>query len=457
MIQNIESYYEKNRSRMFNEWAELLRFQSVSTDPEFNTACADCADWLVEHLKSLGFQAKIIITSGKPLVFAERAGKQGKPVVLYYGHYDVQPADPLEDWLSDPFEPEWRDGRLYARGAQDNKGQTFYFIKAIEALIAMDDLSCGIKILLEGEEESGSKGLAGSLPEIAEQLAADVLMVCDTSMVKEGVPTITMGLRGIISLEVVIKGSNRDLHSGGHGGLVKNPALELARLLTTLHDENGHIAVANYYQGVKEPSAGDREHILKSEFDEADYLDRIGAPPTGGEKAIHPLERVGFRPTIEINGLTSGYQGAGSKTIIPAEARAKLTSRLTGNQDPEFCLSKLIDHLNKHAPADISLSINEAKVHGPALLLSSDSKIIQQAREVLKELFEVEPVLNWGGGSIPIVSSLLRAINGDALIIGFGLDEDRIHSPNESFSERSFKEGFSYVYRMLQSLSGSKQ
>ena len=455
MTLDMTDYFEANKDRMYAEWIEFLEFKSISADPAYEQECRSCAEWLQTHIATMGFETRLHETDGKPLVLAERVGSKGQPTVLYYGHYDVQPADPLELWESDPFVPEWRRGRLYARGAQDNKGQTFYVLKALEALLKEDKLQCGVKLILEGEEESGSKGIFGVLNELDSFLTADVLMVCDTSMAKPGVPTITMGLRGIYSLDVHLGGLERDLHSGTHGGMVKNPATELVRLLSTIHSDDGGIAVKGYYDGVAEASETDRSHMEASGFDAVEYKTRIGVKPEGGESGRSPRERVGFRPTIEINGLGSGYQGAGSKTIIPKEAMAKITSRLVGGQDPERCMQLLMDHLSAHAPKDLTLSFPHAHVHGPALLLSSEQPMIERAQKVLKGLFEETPVLLWQGGSIPIVASLLQAIQGEALIIGFGLDEDNIHSPNESFSEQSFKDGFRYACGLLAELGSA--
>jgi acetylornithine deacetylase/succinyl-diaminopimelate desuccinylase-like protein len=322
-------------------------------------------------------------------------------------------------------------------------------------LIQKSALAASITLVIEGEEEAGSRGLSAILPSLAGVVKGDVLLVCDTDMVNADTPSITMGLRGNIFLEVKLGGLTRDLHSGQHGGVAKNPAIELARLVATLHDDTGRIAIDGYYQGVDGPSAADRECLNKVPFDADEYKQAIGQLPLGGERALHPLERLGFQPTIEINGFHSGYGGPGSKTIIPAEASVKLTSRMVGKQDPERCLGLLRKHIEDRAPEGLTLEIVESEVGGPALLLSSEAPVISKARSVLSRLFENEPLLSWEGGSIPVVASLLKLVGGEALIVGFGLDENNIHAPNESFPLRSVRDGYRYMSCMIAELSGT--
>jgi len=445
----LESVYAENSERFLEEWKAFLRFQSISTDPEYNDKCRDCANWLVEHLKGMGLHSEILETPGKPVVFASYEGKEGAPTVLYYGHYDVQPVDPVEDWESPPFEPEIRNGRLYARGAQDNKGQTFYFIKALETLLKAGALNCSLKLFIEGEEETGSKGISKVIPEWTERLKGDVLMVCDTGSVGPGIPTLTMGLRGIVHFSLRLDGINNDLHSGSHGGLVKNPAMEMARLLATLHDETGKVTVEGFYDGVSDIDPEDRKLANAAPFDEADYIGTIGVAPVGGEDGFTPAERKGFRPTIEVNGLHSGYGGPGSKTIIPDHAIAKISARLVGQQKPQETLDKIVKHLEARAPEGLNFKVSEASVGGPALLLSSKAPVILKAREVLGEISDHDPVFSWEGGSIPVVASLAQAAGAEPLLVGFGLEEDRIHAPNESFAVEQFRLGFLYVGLML--------
>lgn len=445
----LEAYYAENQARIMEEWKTFLRFESISTDPAYNEACNQCASWLVEHLQGMGLQSELLETSSKPVVFAEYKGKEEHPTIVFYGHYDVQPVDPIEDWETLPFEPTLRGDRLYARGAQDNKGQAFYVIKALEALLENNALNCSVKIFLEGEEECGSQGITEAIPGWVDRLQGDVLMVCDTGAVAAGVPTVTMGLRGILHLQVQLEGIHHDLHSGSHGGMVKNPAMELARLMATIHDEKGRIQVEGYYEGVSEIDPEDRTLANAAPFSSETYTQQIGVPPTGGEPEFTPVERKGFRPTIEINGFHSGYGGPGHKTIIPSYAFAKISSRLVGQQDPQKCLDALIAHIEKHAPTDLTLKIEDASVGGPAVLLSSKSEVIQKARGVLEQISDHTPVFSWEGGSIPVVATLAQTAGAEPLLVGFGLEEDRIHAPNESFDIHQFKLGFLYASLML--------
>ncbi len=443
--------YEENRERFFNDWKEFLQFPSISADPAYDKDCQDCASWLANHLDGIGMTAELLSTTGKPLVYAEYKGKPDHPTVLYYGHYDVQPVDPLELWDSKPFEPEVRGERLYARGAQDNKGQTMYVIKALETLIQHDALNCTVRLFLEGEEETGSYGITAAIDELYQsgKLVGDVLMVCDTGAVAAGVSTITMGLRGIVYLQATLDGISHDLHSGSHGGMVKNPATELARLVATLHDENGKIAVKDFYEGVGEIAEADRKLANAAPFHNDEYTSQIGVAPVGGESDFTPVERKGFRPTIEVNGFHSGYGGPGSKTIIPDSAFVKISSRLVGQQDPQKSLDRIEAHLKAHAPEGLNLTISGKGVGGPALMLSSESELIQKADDVLQKLSDQPTVFSWEGGSIPVVSSLARVSGAEPLLVGFGLDEDRIHAPNESFSLNQFELGFLYATMML--------
>jgi len=445
--------YEQEESRFIREWSELLSFKSISTDPAFDGECRRTAEWLVGHLTKIGFSARLLETSSKPTVFAEFKGKVGAKRVLFYGHYDVQPVDPLEDWTSEPFSPELREGRLYARGAQDNKGQTFYFLKALETLIARSELATSVTLLLEGEEECGSDGFAQALPGWKDLVQADVLMVCDTGALAAGVPFVTMGLRGLVSLEITLGGIHHDLHSGALGGVVRNPATELARLIASLHRPDGSIAVSGYYDEVTEFSAEDRALANRSWPSDDKITALLGVPPVGGERFYSPPERRGFRPTIEVNGMYSGYQGPGGKTIIPSVATAKLTSRLVARQNPERCLKLLIDHLKAHAPEGLEFKIVASRVGGPALALSSADELIQRARRVLDTLGPVPAQFTWEGGSIPIVAELVKVSGARPLLVGFGLEEDRIHAPNESFALSQFRLGFLYACAMLSELS----
>lgn len=450
-----EQIYKENQKRFVDDWKEFLQYPSISADPAYEQDCQHCAAWLVQHLQGMGMKAELVPTVGKPLVYAEYQGLPDRPTILYYGHYDVQPVDPEELWESKPFVPEVRGERLYARGAQDNKGQTMYVLKALETLLKQNALQCSVRMFLEGEEESGSVGIAAAVKSLHKdgRLRGDVLMVCDTGSVAAGVSTITMGLRGIVYLEATMEGILHDLHSGSHGGMVKNPATELARLVATLHHADGSIAVKDFYEGVGEIAPQDRTLANAAPFSAQEYEEQIGLPPSGGELAFTPVERRGFRPTIEVNGFHSGYGGPGGKTIIPSRAFVKLSARLVGKQDPQKSLDRIVAHLQTHAPQDMKLSITDKGVGGPALLLSSQSPWIQEADRVLKQLSQQPTVYSWEGGSIPVVSSLAQVSGAEPLLVGFGLDEDRIHAPNESFSLRQFELGFLYATMMFSRFS----
>lgn len=451
-VAELKAYFAEAEERILTQYYEFLRFKSISADPAYTQECLECASWLEQKLQGLGFTVQVIETAGKPIVLAKRSGNPGAKHILYYGHYDVQPADPLAEWNSDPFEPVRKDDKVFARGALDNKGQTFYFLAAVEALIEHDALDNELTILIEGEEEVGSPNLIQSLPELSDSLQADVLLVCDTDCFRQGLPTITMGLRGIISLEVTLRGPNRDLHSGLNGGVCKNPASEMARLIASLHDDRGAIAVAGYYEGIRAPSDTEQRAMDALGFSDQEYQQEHGVLPSGGEQGIAPLERIGFRPTIEINGLYSGYTGAGGKTIIPASATVKISSRIAGAQEPARCLELLQTHFRAHAPKDLVLEFPYKEIGGAPFFMSADTPCVVRARELLQEIFGVEPALLWEGASIPVVADLAQLVGGQALLIGFGLAQDNIHAPNESFAIKRFLDGFLYAAIALQKL-----
>ncbi|MCO6429739.1 MAG: M20/M25/M40 family metallo-hydrolase [Deltaproteobacteria bacterium] len=455
--QNLTAYFESNRDRFIEEWKEFLRFKSISTDPKHDQDCIACATWLSKHLEGLGFHSSLVPTPGKPMVHATyEPPKRSGPAVLFYGHYDVQPVDPIEAWTTPPFEPTIREGRLYARGAQDNKGQTFYVIKALEYLIKCGRLSTPVALLIEGEEEDGSKGITAALPSMGGQLKADILMVCDTGTIVPDCATITMGLRGLITLEIKLSGAAYDLHSGVFGGVAPNPALQMARLVTTLHNRDGSIAVQGYLDGVPPISEEDRKvaHDIPVPLDSLESV--IGVPLSGGEENYTAIERRGFRPTIEINGLHSGYGGPGTKTIIPSYAIAKITSRLVAGQEPQRCLDLLIEHVKRHAPKGLKLDIVSKGIGGPAVVVNSASSVIQTAKGVLDRITPKGTCLMWEGASIPIIPALATTAGAEPLLVGFGLEEDCIHAPNESFSLEQFKRGFHYAAMLLTELGSAK-
>ena len=452
MRQEMEQAFEDHTGRYVEQWRKLVSFPTISAEPAHDDDCRACADWLVEHLQGMGFDGSILPTSGKPLVYAVRKANADRPVVLFYGHYDVQPVDPLDEWDTPPFELTEKSGRLYGRGAQDNKGQLFYALKAMETLIAHERLDVTVKILLEGEEECGSSGLSSALPELREQLSADILMVCDTDTNREGGPTIIMGLRGVAALTVSLSGPDYDLHSGMHGGLAPNPAAAMARLVASLHREDGAIAVPGFYDGVRSPTEEERDLANAETFDASRYKAETGVAPVGGERNFTPAERVGFRPSLDINGISSGYSGVGMKTIIPARATAKVTARLVPDQDPEECLDAIERHCRDHAPDGLTVSFSDRTGGGRGFRLDTHSSIAARAKCVLDTLTDRETTFHWEGAAIPIVASLAEASGADPLLVGFGSERDRIHAPNESFSIDQLRHGFLYVGLMLASL-----
>lgn len=444
--------FDRNLSRYVEEWKEFLRFPSISAMPAHQADCEACAAWLVRHLGGMGLAAELVPTGFKPMVYAESPRQGGRPTVLFYGHYDVQPVDPVEKWTTPPFAPEVRGGRMYARGAQDNKGQLFFMLKAVETLLRQGGLRCNLKILLEGEEESGSLGIKASLEAWRERLKADVLMVSDTTMAESGAPAMIMGLRGIISFSIALHGPDHDLHSGIHGGLAPNPAAGMAALLASLHRVDGGIAVAGYYDAVVPPTDAERRLAGAVHFDPRAYEAATGVKPVAGEQAFSPAERVGFRPSIDINGVHSGFGGSGGKTIIPASAQGKFTARLVPGQDPEACRDAILAHLKANVPAGLRLEIEEIGIGGPGFRIDLQSPVLEKARAVLDQLTGKPAVFLWEGASVPIVAALSRVTGAAPLLVGFGREEDCIHAPNESFSIEQLRLGYLYATRFLSGL-----
>jgi acetylornithine deacetylase/succinyl-diaminopimelate desuccinylase-like protein len=451
-MQVIHDCFTLHRDRFIDEWKEFLSFKSISADPRYQDDCEACALWLRTHLDRLGFEAQLWSSATKPLVYAQRKGNPSKPVVLFYGHYDVQPVDPLDLWRSNPFEGTLRDGRMYARGAEDNKGQVFFFIKALEALAAAGVDLPTIKILIEGEEESGSEAMYAGLPSWGDALAANILMVCDTDMLELGRPAITMGLRGIAHFEVRVHGPKMDLHSGMYGGVVLNPLQALSRILASLHNPDGSVAVPGFYDGTHEPTLEETKLVTAVPMDFQQMQGHLGVPLSGGEPRFSPLERRGLRPTLEINGVGGGYQGAGGKTVIPSYGMAKLSMRLVAGQDPERALNAVVRYLESLSTEAARIEVLDLSVGGAALQLPVDSDVVKIAERAIFRGFGVNPVHIWNGASIPIIPALSAVSGAAPLLVGFGLDQDNIHSPNESFSLQQFEQGYRYVTHFLSEL-----
>ncbi len=449
------SLFEAGKARFVESWKEYVRIPSISSDPAYAPDCQRGAEWMRAYLERMGLKAQVFPSSGQPLVFAERAGDATLPTLLFYGHYDVQPADPLAEWTNPPFEPEVRDGRLYGRGALDNKGQTMAFLAGLETVLQAGTFSAPLKVIIEGEEESGSSGLFDSLQteEWRKRLRADVLLVDDSEAYAPGIPAITMGLRGIIHLSVKLFGANFDLHSGLHGGIAPNPAMALARLLATIHNPDGSIAVKGFCDTITPLDEETRRLLRSAPFDQEKYEADFGIKALGGERGFTPEERLAFRPTIEVNGIHSGHGGPGQKTIIPAKAEAKITSRIVAGQDPVRSLALIEEHLRAHAPEGLRLVIDEKGGVHRALAVNPHSGLLKRAARVLEAAYQHKPVYLWCPGSIPIVVSLVEALGAEPLLVGFGLPEDRMHAPDESFSLVQFRDGFLYACLMLEELS----
>ncbi|BCX50088.1 peptidase M20 [Haloferula helveola] len=432
---------------------EFLRFPSISTDSSHASDVKACAEWLVAKSESLGLTAELHETPGFPVVIARNEHVPGRRNVLIYGHYDVQPVDPLNLWDSAPFEPEIRDGRIWARGATDNKGQMLaHLLGAGKTIAEKGDLPVNLTFLFEGEEEIGSPNLAPFLREHADDLACDVIAVSDTGMVAPGVPTLGYGLRGITCCEIFVRGPARDLHSGLFGGAVTNPATAAARIIASLHDESGKVAIEGFYDDVRELEDWEREMWAKVPGVSADDFLRVtGSPNLFGEDGYSAAERTWARPTAEVNGMGGGYQGEGSKTVIPAEAMAKFSFRLVPDQDPVDIMKKVEAHLQSHCPPGVSVEVMPGHDGKP---YHADPHGIygKAAQDALRRSFDAEPVLIREGGSIPIVQDFREILGADTLLLGLALSDAQIHSPNENFPVENFEAGIRLNQALLEEL-----
>lgn len=443
-----------NPSQALSLLCDFIRFPSVSTDPSRAPQVAACAHWLAAHLQSIGLSSEVHPTPGHPVVVGRNAHTAGRPTVLIYGHYDVQPEDPVGLWLSPPFEPQIREGILFARGSADNKGQIFAHIQGVaQTLAAQGTLPVNLIFLIEGEEEIGSPNLESFLQAHREALRCDIIAVSDTSMVAAGVPTLTYGLRGIAAMEVRVKGPKMDLHSGIYGGAVRNPAVVLAHLLASLHGKDGRVLVDGFYEKVLPLEVWEREAWAQVPFGEKEIEAITGAAAVGGEAEYTALERIWGRPTAEVNGIGGGFQGEGTKTIIPKEAFAKLTFRLVPDQAPEVILAAAERHLRAVCPPGVTLEVfpghsGEPYVSDPH---SAHGKAAQQA---LARVFPGRPVaLTREGGSIPIVNTFQRVLGVETLLLGLALPDCRAHAPNENFPVANFEAGIRLNQTLLEELA----
>jgi acetylornithine deacetylase/succinyl-diaminopimelate desuccinylase-like protein len=453
ILDKIDANLESALARLF----QLIEIRSVSTDPAFAGDCKAAAEWLATELTSLGFEASVRPTAGHPMVVAHaKADRPDVPHLLFYGHYDVQPADPLELWKTPPFEPRIVDAatgrQIVGRGVADDKGQLMTFIEAVRAFKESGGLPCRISVLIEGEEETGSPSLPAFLAANKKELEADLALVCDTGMWDRATPAITTMLRGLVLEEVIVRGADRDLHSGIFGGAAVNPIHVLARIIAGLHDDEGRITLPGFYDGVSELPEEVAEQWRNLAFSEADFLGTVGLSIPAGEHGRSVLEMVWSRPTCDVNGIIGGYTGKGSKTVLPAQASAKFSFRLVGNQDPAKIAESFRAYVRKSLPGDCRA---EFVSHGAsrALLLPFSSESLSRASRALQAEWGTEPVLAGCGGSIPIVGSFKTDLNMDTLMIGFGLEDDRVHSPNEKYEISSFHKGARSWARVLHALA----
>jgi acetylornithine deacetylase/succinyl-diaminopimelate desuccinylase-like protein len=456
-IDDVVSAIDSGQKAALDRLFAFLAIPSISAVPAHFPDCEHAADWLVTELADLGFEATKRPTAGRPMVVGHiKAARREAPTVLFYGHYDVQPVDPLSLWRNPPFEPKVEAGphgeEIVARGACDDKGQLMTFLEACRAFKQFGGLPCHVTALFEGEEETGSPSLPEFLAENAKELKADVALVCDTGMWNRSTPAITVALRGIVSEEVILTGANRDLHSGLYGGLAVNPIHVLSKILGELHDDTGSVAIPGFYDGVEElpQEIADQWHELN--FDSAAFLREVGLTTPAGERDRPPLESLWSRPTCEVNGIVGGYTGEGTKTVLPAKASAKITCRLVGKQNPERIGESVRAFITSRLPPDVKGEfINHQG--SPAISLPIKNQVLRIARRALETEWEKPAALVGSGGSIPIVGSFKRELNLDSLLVGFALDDDRVHSPNEKYDRTSFHKGARSWARILAALA----
>ena len=444
-MQAWKDYQQQHKDRFLNELLELLRIPSVSARSEHKDDMLRCAEMVKKRLQEAGADSvEIYTTPGHPVVYGEKMIDANKPTVLVYGHYDVQPADPLELWHSAPFEPTIKDGKIFARGACDDKGQFYMHVKALETLVQTNSLPVNIKFIIEGEEEIGSANLGDFVKANKALLKADVILISDTAMLSMDTPSIDVGVRGLSYIEVEITGPNRDLHSGVYGGAVANPITILAHMITSLHDENNHITIPNFYDDVVESTAAERAELAKAPYNEAEYKAELGVKELWGEKGYTSSERTGIRPTLELNGIWGGYTGEGSKTVLPSKAHAKISCRLVPNQKHEKMTELLINHLKKIAPPYVTV---KAEPHhgGDPYMTPVDSIEYRAAAKAIETSFGKLPIPVRGGGSIPITALFEAELGCKVVFLGFGLDSDNLHSPNEKYDLVNFYKGIETI------------
>lgn len=441
----MQQYIQQHKDRFLSELLELLRIPSVSADSKYKADVRLAAEFICEKLKSAGADlAEINETAGHPIVYGEKIIDKSLPTILVYGHYDVQPADPLNLWDSPPFEPIVKDEKIYARGACDDKGQVYMHIKAFETMMATNSLPCNVKFMIEGEEEVGSDNLGIFVKANKEKLNADVILISDTAIVANDIPSIDVGLRGLSYLEVEVTGANRDLHSGVYGGAVANPINVLSKMIASLHDENNHITIPNFYDDVLELSPDEREAMALTPFNLEAYQEDLAINDVRGEVGYSTIERASIRPTLDVNGIWGGYIGEGAKTVLPSKASAKISMRLVPNQQSDKMTEMFTKHFESIAPAGVTIKVRPHH-GGEPYVTPTDSKEYRAAERAMEESFGKKPVPTRGGGSIPIVALFEKELGLKTILMGFGLDSDAIHSPNEHFGLFNFYKGIETI------------
>ena len=457
-MEAVQQFIQANRERFLSELLDFLRIPSISADTQYKSDVLKAATWLSNELTQIGMEGvEIVPTQGHPIIYGEKMVSTSAPTILIYGHYDVQPPDPLDLWDSPPFEPVIKNDRIYARGACDDKGQLYMHVKAIESMLSAGQLPCNVKVMFEGEEEVGSVNLGHFLKTHKERLGADVILVSDTSIIANDVPSITTGLRGLSYVEVEVTGPNKDLHSGVFGGAVANPANILCSMIASLHDADRHITIPGFYDDVEIVSDEERRQMNMAPFNEADYKRNLNVDALMGEKGYTTLERTSIRPTVEVNGIWGGYIGEGAKTVLPSKAFAKISMRLVPNQDPDKITELFTKHFISLAPPSVKVKVTPHHGGQPAVT-PTDTLEYQAASKAMQQTFGKAPLPQRSGGSIPIVALFESILGIKTVLLGFGLDSDDIHSPNEHYGLFNFYKGietipyyFKYYAEMKQS------
>jgi acetylornithine deacetylase/succinyl-diaminopimelate desuccinylase-like protein len=452
MATSAVDFAKQNQARFLSELKDLIRIPSVSTLPEHKPDMRKAAEFLMNQLKGIGMEnVKLIETAGHPMIYADWLHAPGKPTVLSYGHYDVQPPDPLDEWKTPPFEPTERNNNIYARGAVDDKGQLYMHVKALESLMkANGKLPINVRMLIEGEEEVGGEGIAKYLKEKPETLKADFALVSDTEMFAPELPTLNVGLRGLIYTELEAIGAKVDLHSGQYGGVAPNPFFALCQIISKLKEDNGHILIPGWYDKIRKPSEDELKAWKSLPFDEKAYLEHeVGSTQLTGEKDYSVHERRWARPTLEVHGMPGGFTGAGAKTVIPAKATAKVSMRIVPDMVPEECFEAYKKYVMSLVPAGIKLNVKLLSM-GEGTIIPTDNPYIKAATAAMKEVFGKETVFIRSGGSIPVVADFKKHLKIPSVMMGFGLPDDNLHAPNEKFHIPNFYRGIESIIRFLE-------